>query len=162
MRVLVGFALYCLAALAPAAAEPNPSALRAATTDLLGWMADETRFDIRALEAEIRIAALAQPALDRRGELAVAQADLTVGAAFDRASETVLVPVAFDPSDVYDRSLLLHELVHFAQHRAGANDIVAMEREAYVLQARYLRAHGLEIEAVLTRIQGMYLTTPQP
>lgn len=166
MRILVSVAFSCVLALAPlsmgaASAEPDEAALRVAASELLGWMAGETRFDIRALEAEIRIDAIPQEALDRHGELAAAQSDLTVGAAFDRVSETVLVPVAFDPRDVYDRSLLLHELVHFAQHRSGVSDIVAMEREAYALQARFLRAHGLDVEAVLTQIQGMYLTTPQ-
>ena len=51
---------------------------------------------------------------------------------------------------LYDRSILLHELVHHAQHRKGKFDELrtpcvrraAAEEEAYLMQNRYISANG--------------------
>jgi hypothetical protein len=51
--------------------------------------------------------------------------------------------------DLKARSILLHELVHYAQGRTGKFDTMAecpgwyaKEYEAYAIQNRYLRSHG--------------------
>ena len=52
--------------------------------------------------------------------------------------------------DKFDRSILLHELVHHVQHAAGAFEMLpsdcqrrnAEEQEAYLLQNKYLAAIG--------------------
>ena len=51
----------------------------------------------------------------------------------------------------YDRSIILHELVHHAQHITGRFDKLhgcemraASEKEAFVIQNRYLMHHGAD------------------
>ncbi len=59
-----------------------------------------------------------------------------------------------DMSGAYGRSILLHEMVHAAQHRAGKDPEcrAELEYEAYMAQATYLRAHGEAREATLAMV----------
>lgn len=64
--------------------------------------------------------------------------------------DVVFLDDQLDPErDVYARSILLHELVHYAQQHSGKYDAmdtcqasVLREREAYYLQNEYLVRHG--------------------
>jgi len=74
------------------------------------------------------------------------------GAYFPLTGEIALA-ADLDLTTVNGRSYLLHELVHAAQYRAGSQLQVRctaeLEREAYALQAAYLRAHGEQREALV-------------
>lgn len=57
---------------------------------------------------------------------------------------TVVLQTGFDPNDPFDRSLLLHELVHFMQDKAGLLAKAEcrdrdLEVPAYRLQRKYMR-----------------------
>ncbi len=72
----------------------------------------------------------------------------TVGAMYRRGGATVSIDDRLDPGrNLYDAALLLHELVHYVQEQSGrfpgtdCRTWLAQEREAYTLQARWLREH---------------------
>jgi hypothetical protein len=66
-------------------------------------------------------------------------------------ADEVLIDARLDvESDTEAQSLLVHEFVHFLQRRAGrmanpdmgCEERVALEREAYLVQARFAAEHG--------------------
>ncbi len=67
-------------------------------------------------------------------------------AVYDRRSATVYLPEDWDGSDLVDRSVLLHELVHHVQavNRVPAVCAAQWEPQAYELQARWLAAQGVD------------------
>ena len=76
----------------------------------------------------------------------------TLVALFEPAKYRVIYRSSLNLSKPYDRSFLLHELVHVLQFKARGPGIfftckerVAVEREAYFIQDRYLAESGLEI-----------------
>jgi hypothetical protein len=74
--------------------------------------------------------------------------------------DTGVIEIAadLDLTDPLGQSYLLHELVHHAQFMAGVQRrvrcLAELEREAYAVQAAFLRAHGLGIEAVMVGFLG--------
>ena len=80
---------------------------------------------------------------------------------FDRESGAIVLSRDLDLADPFARSVLLHELVHAAQIRAGLDREVAclalLEPLAYEVQARYLEARGLDRQASQTRLLGLVL-----
>lgn len=72
-----------------------------------------------------------------------------VMAAYDPLRSRVLYRAELDLTKVWDRSFLVHELVHWLQHQAQLDTQAdpdcmtyrAAEREAYTVQNRYLRHH---------------------
>ncbi len=70
-------------------------------------------------------------------------------AAYDAREQRVLYRAELDLTKVWERSFLVHELVHWIQHQAQPDVGVeptcqayrAAEREAYTAQNRYLRHH---------------------
>jgi hypothetical protein len=72
-----------------------------------------------------------------------------VMAAYDPAHLRVLYRAELDLTKVWERSFVVHELVHWLQHQAQADTQAdpdcktyrAAEREAYTVQNRYLRHH---------------------
>ena len=79
------------------------------------------------------------------------------GAYFPRTGRIELAP-DLDLATAYGQSFLLHEMVHAAQFAAGADRtapcLAALEAEAYAVQAQFLQAAGLGLDAVLTRMIG--------
>lgn len=70
-------------------------------------------------------------------------------AAYDAPNHTIILRDFLDMRRASDRSFLVHELVHAAQHQqqgpgfqARCSDVVSSEREAYQVQNRYLAAQG--------------------
>lgn len=110
------------------------------------------------------------PAMDRLDVLQTDAALRSQAGAYFPVTGRIALAADLDLTTAYGRSYLLHELVHAAQHQAGVQHRVRceaeLEREAYALQAAYLRAHGEGREALilswlaegLTRCAG----TPAP
>jgi hypothetical protein len=70
---------------------------------------------------------------------------LVVAAFYTPWDNTVHLPDTFDPDSMEDKSILLHELVHFLQdlnHIYGATEC-ERERPAYAAQAKWLKDHGV-------------------
>lgn len=81
--------------------------------------------------------------------------------AFDPVTGRIDLAPDLDLTSAWGQSLLLHELVHAAQYRAGRDRAVpcpaALEAEAYGEQADFLMEAGLSREAVLARALGAQL-----
>ena len=111
--------------------------------DLLTFIAAESRYpvpqDCPAVEVSERLDSA--PALRSQ-----------VGAYVPETGH-ILLAGDLDTATTLGRSYLLHELVHAAQYRAGAETLVRceaeLEREAYHLQTLWLRQNGEPREAML-------------
>ena len=92
------------------------------------------------------------PMVNRSDLLDVPALRSQVGA-FVPATGHILLARDLDTDTTLGRSYLLHELVHAAQYRAGAQTRVRcegeLEREAYRLQTSWLRQKGEFREAML-------------
>ncbi|MFK7963120.1 MAG: hypothetical protein AB8C46_04040 [Burkholderiaceae bacterium] len=73
----------------------------------------------------------------------------TVVAAYSIETREIYYLASFDLSKVLHRSFIVHEMVHFLQHfdqrvtvNQSCHHILRNEREAYGVQAAYLRRHG--------------------
>jgi hypothetical protein len=66
---------------------------------------------------------------------------------YDVETRTIWLRDDFDSKNYKDRSHLVHELVHFLQYEGQRGDGLVnqadYESEAYTIQNRFLRAHGL-------------------
>jgi hypothetical protein len=76
----------------------------------------------------------------------------TLVALFEPAKYRVIYRNTLDLNKTFDRSFLLHELVHVLQFKAKGpiifftcKDRMSAEREAYITQDRFLAEKGLEI-----------------
>lgn len=82
-----------------------------------------------------------------------------VGAAFDPGSGLILLADDLDLSRVFDRSYLVHEMVHAQQVVTGRAEsapcLGRLEGEAYAVQARFLRSYGMRQEAFLADLLGL-------
>jgi hypothetical protein len=82
-----------------------------------------------------------------------------VAAAYLPAKGEIVLASDLDPGTPLARSYLVHELVHAQQFEARAHEQAscpgALEGAAYEVQARYLRAKGLEDDAFLFQVLGM-------
>jgi len=73
----------------------------------------------------------------------------SLAAAYSLKTGKILYRASFDLGDSLHRSFIIHEMVHFLQHLEQkeqvtdtCQQIVRNEREAYRVQAKYLRRHG--------------------
>jgi len=95
-----------------------------------------------------------------RGWLAAAADDVqrSQAGAFDPGTGAIEIAADIDLNDPLGQSYLVHELVHHAQYMAGVQRRVRcpahLEREAYAVQAAFLRARGLPVEAVVVAFLG--------
>lgn len=93
------------------------------------------------------------PEIDRSDILESAPALRSQVGAYIPGSGRIMLAVDIDTESTLGRSYLLHELVHAAQYRAGAETRVRceaeLEREAYHLQTTWLRQKGEFREAML-------------
>ena len=116
-------------------------------TDLVGWIALHTMYDVTGLvqnPPDITFCELG----DR---IAYEEIDLTVEpglrAVYDLPRRQIFLVLPWSHDNPVHRSVLLHELVHVVQ----LDDRVwpctgAPELEAYLLQAQYLKEHGIEAD----------------
>lgn len=125
---------------------PAPAALAApcdGVADLLAFIAAKTDYPVPSACPEIARLDLAQDSAALRSQ---------AGAYFPQTGD-IGIAADLDTEQTYGRSYLLHELVHAAQYRAGAQYRVRcpaeLEAEAYAVQIAYLRANGEPREALL-------------
>lgn len=71
-----------------------------------------------------------------------------VVAVYDDATATIYLPDSWTGSSPADESVLVHEMVHHLQNRAGLKYECngAREKSAYLAQKKWLEAHGLNLE----------------
>lgn len=86
--------------------------------------------------------------------------DETVAAVYVPATQEILLADDLDPGTPLARSYLVHELVHAQQFATHAHERAscpgALEADAYGAQAFYLRTKGLQEEALLLQVLGMF------
>jgi hypothetical protein len=89
---------------------------------------------------------------------ATAEVQRSQAGAFYPDTGAIEIAADIDLSDPLGQSYLVHELVHHAQYMAGVQRrvrcLAALEREAYAVQAAFLRARGLPVQAVLVAFLG--------
>lgn len=152
MRPLAaGLAFALLVAVAAAADEggcrPGASPAKVPAEllrELTGWIALHTMYDVRRLDADpprISFCAVGGDIAYEDGSLRV---EPELHAAYDLPNRVVHLVLPWSADDPYDRSVLLHELIHDVQltNRDWAC-IGEPEWEAYTLQAIYLQEHGI-------------------
>ena len=69
-------------------------------------------------------------------------------ALYDGDRRRILLRTHWDPADVIDQSIIVHEIVHHAQKLSGRRLSCpsAGEAEAYDLQAKWLNASGMDLK----------------
>jgi hypothetical protein len=83
-----------------------------------------------------------------------------VAALYDNQNNKIYVAANIDLHSAHGNSVLVHELVHFLQFAQGANEETActsaLEGDAYRIQAKYMKAHGLipEFDEFTIRIRS--------
>jgi hypothetical protein len=149
-----------------AAAPEVPSAL---LTELTGWIALHTMYDVRELAAsppEIRFCAVGSD-IDYEDQTLRVEPELR--AAYDLSRRVVHLVLPWSADNPYHRSVLLHELIHDVQ--LSNRDWACTgepEWEAYTLQAIYLEERGIippfDWASILrlSRCPSQEATTDQP
>jgi hypothetical protein len=132
------------------------SAAPAAATPVCDMAADLNRFIATVTDYPAR----APCPVVTRGWLSPADTDVRRSQAGAFYPDTGVIEIAadIDLTDPMGQSYLVHELVHHAQYMAGVQRRVRcpahMEREAYAVQAAFLRARGLPVQAVMVGFLG--------
>lgn len=132
------------------------SAAPAAATPVCDMAADLNRFIATVTDYPSR----APCPVVTRGWLEAAGADVQRSQAGAFYPDTGMIEIAadIDLTDPLGQSYLVHELVHHAQYMAGVQRRVrcpaALEREAYAVQAAFLRSRGLPVQAVMVAFLG--------
>jgi len=84
------------------------------------------------------------------GEYAAPQPQFqrTVVAVYDDTSATIYLPESWTGASAAEESVLVHEMVHHLQNRAGLKYecMGAREKPAYLAQKQWLEEHGLDLE----------------
>lgn len=77
---------------------------------------------------------------------------------YDIETRTIWLRHDFDSASYGDRGHLVHELVHFLQHRRLGDEGMScgrqLELQAQQIQNRYLRQHGLTPRRLMARLVG--------
>lgn len=125
----------------PARCLPPPELV----AELVDWIARHTPYDVAMTREHPPTINLCESGsvIAYEGEDVVIEESLR--AAYDLRSRTVHLILPWDPSDEFDRSVLLHELVHDVQY-ANRHWYCRQEPEweAYELQERWLAERGIE------------------
>lgn len=70
-------------------------------------------------------------------------------AVYDPDRRAVILPKHWSRTNMFDRSILVHELVHYLQDVHGVMTVCAeIEPPAYAVQMKWLRAHGVKPAAL--------------
>ena len=137
-----------LAGTLSASAEPDcahPTAPDAAlVAELLGWIGANSPYaNSPALSGTPDIAFCTEgEAISLDNEAYLVQPDTR--AAYDPQEHRIFLALPWDAADRFDTSVLLHELVHHVQLQSRRWECInAAEWEAYTLQDKWLRHHGI-------------------
>lgn len=122
-------------------APPAPALVAA----LIDWIGAEGLYDVARLRADPPAISFcrAGTVIAYEGHELIVDPDLN--AAYDARANLIYLVEPWHATDPFDRSVLLHELVHAAQ--IGARDwpcVQAMEWDAYRLQEAWLRLQGID------------------
>ena len=123
----------------------EPALLR----DLIAWAAEHRGRQLPAVNEAPALEALPDEALRQIVCTELAEhACRGLVAAYEPARKRIVYRASLDMRLAFDRSFIVHELVHWLQHRdgqahagAGCRAVMAAEREAYAAQNRYLHHH---------------------
>jgi hypothetical protein len=142
------FAAACLAA--PAGAEPEiagerspyePRAILDTMEELNLWLDAYT--DLPRPDAPVGRVQLVRPGAEILYEGQTTRIDDTVRGVYDADTATIYLVRQWHGETAFDRSVLLHEMVHHRQQAAQHWYCPqAMEWDAYQIQEAYLNAHG--------------------
>ena len=114
-------------------------------SDLTGWIALHTMYDVGELHRsppEIAFCSVGDWIEYEEGELRV---EPELRAAYSHPADRIYLVLPWSADDPYDRSVLLHELIHKVQLANRDWPCVgAPELEAYMLQAEYLGTYGID------------------
>jgi len=112
--------------------------------ELLDWIAEATDYDLG--DARINPPAIT---FCSTGDIIPYETDHvlvndTLSGAYDLLNRRIILVRPWDPDEIRDRSVLLHELIHHVQlNNRGYECVQAPEWEAYQLQEAYLNDHDI-------------------
>jgi hypothetical protein len=113
-------------------------------TELTGWIALHTMYDVRQLAAEPPRISFCAVGSEIAYEDGVLRVEPELNAAYDLPNRVIHIVLPWSADDPHDRSVLLHELVHDVQlSNRDWPCTGAPEWEAYTLQAIYLQEQGV-------------------
>jgi hypothetical protein len=101
------------------------------------WIAEQTGLEIPGPPSILFVST--QEMSERSGR------PLGAVALYDRAAETLYLPSGWSSAAIYDRAMLLHELVHHIQesNRVPSRCNAERERQAYDLTRKWLSEQGV-------------------
>jgi hypothetical protein len=84
---------------------------------------------------------------DTAKEAAYKQLAASLEAVYAADKNTIYLGTRIDPNSAYGRAVVVHELIHFLQkvnkHETKVACSNALEKDAYTIQAKYMKAHKL-------------------
>jgi hypothetical protein len=111
--------------------------------DLVGWIALNTSYDVSQTwydPPEIVFCSVGDVVNYEGRDLLV---DRALRAVYDLPDRRITIALPWSPDGLFDRSLLLHELIHDVQHQNREWDCIGEpEWEAYRLQDKWLQENG--------------------
>ena len=130
----------------PVTSDPEalPVVSREILDQLVGWIAIHTSYDVSVTYRTPPAVTFCEvgdtvPYEDRNILI-----DETLRAAYDAQDRHIHIVLPWDGTRIYHRSVLLHELIHDVQLQNREWDCIgAPEWEAYQLQDKWLREHGV-------------------
>lgn len=127
------------------AAPKEPVVSRQLLDELIGWIALHTSYDVSQLYRDppaISFCSVGEQIVYEGRQLFV---EPELNAAFDLPNRRLHIVLPWSPENLFDRSVLLHELIHDVQlSNRDWPCIGAPEFEAYDLQDRWLLEHGID------------------
>lgn len=115
------------------------------TNELIGWIALHTMYDVSLLFNEPPKITFCEIGDMIDYEASTIRVEPFLSAAFNLPEREIYLVMPWSQDDPYDRSVLLHELIHDVQlSNRDWPCVGAPEMEAYRLQAKYLAENGVK------------------
>ena len=114
---------------------------------LLLWIGSETNYNVQIPHPTVKMVSESQLSQMYHGDH---EPDSKVHALYDPKTDTIYVKDSFNMYNVFDKGILLHELMHYVHDK---NDVIGTEfrcwaeseAEIYPLQQKYLlEVHGVK------------------
>lgn len=125
--------------------EAHPVVTEEIFDELVGWIALHTTYDVSMTyrdPPEVTFCDIGDTVSYEDREILI---DETLRAAYDAENRHIHIVLPWTGEKIYDRSVLLHELIHDVQlQNRDWECIGAPEWEAYHLQDQWLREHGID------------------
>ena len=133
MRNFLGTLILISAACAPIEGAPQHNKLDQIATELIAWIAANTRYPTLPIPKIEVVAELPNTRIDYGGRSLIA--------GYNYADKILYLKQGWNGQTPQDTSTLLHELLHHAQVVSGIGPTCIREREfeAYAIELRYLR-----------------------